>query len=337
MRVCPFGTDGKGASVARLLSRRRVRGLPFELSLRRLEKVDILWSKGVGDYCDFGGTRDYRLDGTESTRPADFFAHSYAGAHGLIWIRLGTIARDGRTCDLDTFAETVLPIIAEPFVLITTDGDLSVPSQLRPQTVALLKAHPMMRGWYSQNADGSDPAVVPFPIGLDLHTPAPWTTPLRLLAQLGQIGRDAPAAASRPLRVFSDLGLSLTAARREAHAAVAGCGHVDLADRRVSRIDIWRRYASYPFVMSAHGNGLDCHRTWEVLCLGGIPIVKTSSLDPLYRGLPVAIVEDWREVRDMARLERWLERLAPLADAEAVRARLDPRAWLSPLRDLVSG
>lgn len=323
--------------MARLLSGKRIRRIAFDLSLRRMTAADMLWSKGVGDFCDYAGTRAYRTDWTEATRPADFFARAYSGAHGLVWVRLGTIARDGRTCDLDTFASVVLPTIGKPFVLITTDGDLAVPSQLRPQTVAALKAHPMLVAWYSQNADGSDPAVAPFPIGLDIHTPERWTTPARLLATLKAIGRTAPPAASRPLRVFSDLGLALSGARRDAHAAVAGCAHVDLATTRVSRVAIWRRYASYPFVMSAHGNGLDCHRTWEVMSLGGIPIVRTSSLDPLYRGLPVAIVEDWREVRDAARLRRWLDALAPLADAATVQARLDPRAWLSPLREKLSG
>jgi len=318
-------------------TRKRLRRLAFELSLRRMKPADVIWSKGVGDFCDFAGTRAYRTDWTEATQPAEFFAWHYAGAHGLVWVRLGTVARDGRTCDLDTFVAVALPSITEPFVLITTDGDLSVPSQVHPATVAALKAHPMLVAWYSQNADGSDPVVLPYPIGLDLHTLQPWTTAPRLLAKLKRMGLAAPHVASRPLRVFSDLGLAATDDRREALAAVAGSPHVDLAATRVSQIDIWRRYASYPFVMSAHGNGLDCHRTWEVLCLGCIPIVKTSSLDPLYRGLPVAIVEDWREVRDVAQLKKWLETLGRLADPAAIHARLDPRAWLGPLRDLLSG
>jgi hypothetical protein len=52
----------------------------------------------------------------------------------------------------------------------------------------------------------------------------------------------------------------------------------------------------YAFVLSPQGNGLDCHRTWEALCLGCIPIVKTSGLDPLFADLPVWIVKDWSEV-----------------------------------------
>ena len=41
---------------------------------------------------------------------------------------------------------------------------------------------------------------------------------------------------------------------------------------------------------------MDCHRTWEALLLGSIPIVKTSTLDPLFEDLPVLIVNDWSEL-----------------------------------------
>ena len=52
------------------------------------------------------------------------------------------------------------------------------------------------------------------------------------------------------------------------------------------------------FTLSPRGNGLDCHRTWEALLMGSIPIVKTSTLDPIYKDLPVLIVQDWEEVTE---------------------------------------
>lgn len=50
------------------------------------------------------------------------------------------------------------------------------------------------------------------------------------------------------------------------------------------------------FVLSPRGNGLDCHRTWEALLMGAYPIVKSSSLDSLYEGLPVVIVDNWEQI-----------------------------------------
>lgn len=70
------------------------------------------------------------------------------------------------------------------------------------------------------------------------------------------------------------------------------------AHRRSNRP--WNEYlediASSYFVLSPHGNGLDCYRTWEALLLGSIPIVKSSSLDPLYEDLPVLIVKEWHDI-----------------------------------------
>ena len=54
--------------------------------------------------------------------------------------------------------------------------------------------------------------------------------------------------------------------------------------------------SKYAFVLSPLGNGLDCHRTWEALVLGAIPIVKSGPLDPLYSDLPVLIVQEWSDV-----------------------------------------
>jgi hypothetical protein len=64
----------------------------------------------------------------------------------------------------------------------------------------------------------------------------------------------------------------------------------------VTREQSWITQTQYAFVLSPHGGGLDCHRTWEALALGCIPIVKTSPLDPLYDGLPVVIVKEWSAV-----------------------------------------
>jgi hypothetical protein len=64
----------------------------------------------------------------------------------------------------------------------------------------------------------------------------------------------------------------------------------------VTRVDSWTNMADYAFVLSPYGNGLDCHRTWEALCLGCIPVVKTSGLDPLFEDLPVWIVNSWKYV-----------------------------------------
>lgn len=50
------------------------------------------------------------------------------------------------------------------------------------------------------------------------------------------------------------------------------------------------------FVISPEGNGLDCHRTWEALYAGRIPIIKRNHHTYMYEDLPVLIVDDWKEI-----------------------------------------
>ena len=66
----------------------------------------------------------------------------------------------------------------------------------------------------------------------------------------------------------------------------------------VPRTVSWHTQAKFAFVVSPFGNGYDCHRTWEALILGCIPIVKTSGLDSLYDDLPVLIVQDWTDITE---------------------------------------
>lgn len=59
--------------------------------------------------------------------------------------------------------------------------------------------------------------------------------------------------------------------------------------------DQWK---DFKFVLSPKGAGLDCHRTWEVLAMGSIPIVLSSSIDDVFKDLPVVIVNSWSEINE---------------------------------------
>lgn len=50
------------------------------------------------------------------------------------------------------------------------------------------------------------------------------------------------------------------------------------------------------FVISPQGNGWDCHRTWEALMMGAIPIIPRSPIKDLYIDLPVIMIDSWTEV-----------------------------------------
>jgi hypothetical protein len=71
---------------------------------------------------------------------------------------------------------------------------------------------------------------------------------------------------------------------------------IDYESERISRKESLQRMKEYKFIVSPFGNGYDCHRTWEALILGCIPIIKSSGLDPMFEGLPVMIVKSWADI-----------------------------------------
>lgn len=64
----------------------------------------------------------------------------------------------------------------------------------------------------------------------------------------------------------------------------------------VTNPECYNLWLPYKFILSPRGTGMDCHRTWEALMIGLIPIVQSSMIDELYEDLPVIVVGDWKEL-----------------------------------------
>jgi hypothetical protein len=216
-----------------------------------------------------------------------------------------------------------------PSVLIVSDGDNSFPHEcgLNQEQIDTLINHPNIIHIFAQNLNYRHPKVSPIPIGIDFHSMAykqgfsAWgenASPLQQEAKLKEIVRTFEPAPLRKKRIFVDFHLSDNMRygnfkryletgedRTQIFHKLLKTGLIDYLDKPISRIELWKKKGEYAFTVSPHGNGLDCHRTWEDLALGSIVIVKTSSLDSLYDGLPVVIVKDWDEVTK-ENLEKWL-------------------------------
>tara|TARA_B110000908_G_C10226191_1_gene438052 strand:+ start:200 stop:1048 length:849 start_codon:yes stop_codon:yes gene_type:complete len=61
---------------------------------------------------------------------------------------------------------------------------------------------------------------------------------------------------------------------------------------------------SHKYAVSPEGNGLDCHRFWECLYMGVIPICKKNILVDYYKQFfPIIVLDDWSDL-DPALLEK---------------------------------
>jgi hypothetical protein len=58
-----------------------------------------------------------------------------------------------------------------------------------------------------------------------------------------------------------------------------------------------RKLKEYKYIISPPGNGIDCHRNWEAIYCGCIPIVlKSNFTRNIYSGLPVMLINDYSEI-----------------------------------------
>ena len=68
----------------------------------------------------------------------------------------------------------------------------------------------------------------------------------------------------------------------------------------MSYINYLNRIQHHKFILSPNGNGLDCHRTWEILKLQRIPILKRQGqLERLYANMPVLFVDNWNDINQL--------------------------------------
>lgn len=211
---------------------------------------------------------------------------------------------------LPDFIQNYLPTLTTPFVLVSGDSDVTIPDSLSPEELQTLLSSPLLLKWFCQNCVARHPKIEPLPIGLDYHTLKPgevhpWgvgLSPMQQEAQLIQLQGSIKALPfwKRKLACYSNFhhtvfGIGNRGDRKQVVAEVPK-DLVFYEPGFTDRLTSWNHQMDYAFVLSPQGGGLDCHRTWEALVLGCIPIVKSSGLDPLYEGLPVLIVSSWKDV-----------------------------------------
>ncbi|MDB5540641.1 MAG: hypothetical protein JWQ89_2368 [Devosia sp.] len=205
---------------------------------------------------------------------------------------------------LPSFFEHVFPRLDHSFVLITHNSDSPVDARYLPQL-----GDDRIRAWFGQNAAIRHPKLAPLPIGL---ANAQWRHG-KLMRFIEQVRR--PPAERQPLIYVNFLVRTNPAVRAPILDSMSELKNAWIAPKRR-----FRRYlsdmASCRWCVSPPGNGIDCHRTWEALYLGVVPVVEQGVCgEDLYRGLPVVECED-------------LTRLDPAqVAANTLAVTQNPREW----------
>lgn len=189
---------------------------------------------------------------------------------------------------LELFFFVYRPAIQGKYVLVTHNSDHPAPGLC----AALLEDEKLI-AWFAENVeDMVHPKLIPIPIGLENR----YNPNGRDLSFIGEM-RDRFARSERPYLLYmnflprekSDRAHVFDLFKDAPYCKVSsGAAYIDyLADMGRSQ-----------FVLSPRGNGVDCLRTWESLCMGSIPVVKKSACDWMYQDLPVLLVDRWEDLNE---------------------------------------
>jgi hypothetical protein len=206
---------------------------------------------------------------------------------------------------LRNFCENFLPHLHEPFVLISGDSDaaISEPFIAEPAIATILENTYLLR-WYAQNLSTHHTKLFHLPIGLDYHTmwerPGLWgasaISPIAQENVLQNMLAFSPQFNQRRLAAYCNWHFAIGRGTRQECLEKSEKSVCLYETHAVPRDSTWQRQAECMFVLSPEGAGMDCHRTWEALLLGCIPIIKRNALSGLFADLPAMIVDDWQQV-----------------------------------------
>lgn len=196
------------------------------------------------------------------------------------------------------------------FVLVSGDSDDTIPDDVLSQDkFNEFISNDNLVHWYSQNCISDHPKMTRIPVGLDYHTMfereymggGPGITPSEQEYELNTIIASARPVWERNIKCYSNSHLnnypnSPFGYTRNDVVNDVPADVVYYEKTITKRIDSWREQVKYAFVISPNGMGMDCHRTWEAILLGCIPIVRKSAIVPLYNDIPVLVVDEWSDI-----------------------------------------
>lgn len=241
---------------------------------------------------------------------------------------------------LNQFATYHMWRLRKPFTLVTGDSDLSVSAETLPKEILnSILENPRLVAWFAQNLEIDHPKIHSMPLGLDYHTLSTETategnhdwghrlSALEQEQQLAATGFDAGSFAEKTPRAFCNWHFAADRGNRQDCLRQAHADAVVYQEKFLPRHLSWQENAKFAFTLSPFGVGLDCHRTWEAMVLGTVPIVFSSPIDPLFEHLPVVIVHDWREVTS----QRLVEEQRRIAEQKFDFSRMELNCWVARL------
>jgi len=265
---------------------------------------EIIWSKGLKNKDQYCLASTGYISNCE-----ELYYQLNKLEDGCLWIR-------NNRYDLYLLQQ----ILDRPVKLFISDGDWCFPDDYNDQYVTELLNNPYILKIFAQNYNSTKKLkkVYNYPIGLDLHTKE-WF-----------IGNYNMEKVKYMLKIRNNIKLfcafcdcHLTPERHPDRNELYLLSNkfIEKINKRISCQEVLDIYSTSRFVISAHGGGLDCHRTWEALLCGAIVIHKHSPLDPLFEDLPVVLINNYDEITEKNMI-LWIDKYSSKTNIQNILKKL---------------
>lgn len=184
---------------------------------------------------------------------------------------------------IERFKIKILPHIDWKFKLITHNADTATPLP----HIDLLQDDRVIH-WYGMNANLKHGKFTPIPIGVANDR---WEHGNKNILQ-----KVIDTPVEKNDRVYCNFDCNTNPIRYNILEQLKQYDFIDFENTKLPYEEYLLKLKRYKWTISPPGNSVDCHRIWESIYLGVIPVIESSIATNSFINLPVETVECWKNI-----------------------------------------
>lgn len=189
-----------------------------------------------------------------------------------------------KTDYIKQFYQQYLPHINYDFVLITHDADNPVTQEYLP-----ILENRFLKKWFGMNCHFIHDKLQPIPIGIANEC---WPH-----GDKQAILDIANSSTTKTKLIYSNFDKNTNTIQREdVNKILNKLNGLNIETKKLPYKDYLQTLASHKFVISPPGNSIDCHRIWESIYVGTIPVVLKSVPMIYFKDCPILFINQWEDL-----------------------------------------
>jgi hypothetical protein len=199
-----------------------------------------------------------------------------------------------KTDYISQFHQQYLPHINYEFVLITHDADNPVTEKYLP-----ILQNRFLKKWFGMNCHILHDKLQSIPIGI-ANECWPHGNKQVLLDTANRVLKD------KLNLIYSNFTKETNLSQRQNVALILkDLKDIFLEHQKLSYKDYLNKISTYKFIISPPGNSVDCHRIWESIYIGTIPIVLKSVPMVYFKDCPILFIDKWEDLYEVDLEEKY--------------------------------